>query len=450
MLSRAAARPPGGAAAGLDPPGAPRPRSRCTRAAACRSSSPGRRRSLGMTDLVLVVVLLAAAAGARLAARRPADGPVRRRPSRGAPRCRSSSRRATRRPRCPRCWSPCAALTVARRRGRRGRRRLPGRDGRGRPRRRRRPSCPRRPPAARLDRQGLGLPRRRRRHQWRPAALPRRRHRARARTRSTACSSCTTGTVGWCRCSPSTRSCAPTSSSRPTSTWCRCWPAAPSPVAPRRRPMAFGPCLLTSRADYERAGGHAAVRGEILDDVAAGGGLRPGRAAGALRRRRRSRSGCAAIPAGSRQLADGWTKNIASGASAAAPGPTLAAVLWISAHHAVAVGAAPRAGRGRDRVGRVPDGRATRACGRSPGWRSRRSCGRILRRIGSFRWWTWALFPVPPARLRRRLRAVGRAHGRYGARCAGAVATVDLRAGVLRLGGARRRPDARAGHAADG
>src|SRR4051812_25252807 len=39
---------------------------------------------------------------------------------------------------------------------------------------------------------------------------------------------------------------------------------------PRRRPPrgAFGPCLVTSAKDYRRAGGHAAVRGEILDDVA--------------------------------------------------------------------------------------------------------------------------------------------------------------------------------------
>jgi len=33
------------------------------------------------------------------------------------------------------------------------------------------------------------------------------------------------------------------------------------------RPMAFGPCLLTSRHDYASAGGHSMVLGEILDDV---------------------------------------------------------------------------------------------------------------------------------------------------------------------------------------
>ena len=31
--------------------------------------------------------------------------------------------------------------------------------------------------------------------------------------------------------------------------------------------MAFGPCLLTTVADYRAAGGHAAVRGEVVEDV---------------------------------------------------------------------------------------------------------------------------------------------------------------------------------------
>ncbi len=162
---------------------------------------------------------------------------------------------------------------------------------------------------------------------------------------------------------------------------------------PERRPMAFGPCLLTSRTDYERAGGHAVVRGEILDDVALAAayrraGLSVRCAVGGQSIRMRS------YPAGVRQLADGWTKNFASGASAAAPGPTLATVLWLSAHHAVAVGAtlavlvaatgwgAPLA---YGHLGLWALGWVGLA------WQLRA----ILRRIGSFRWWTWVLFPVP-------------------------------------------------------
>jgi 4,4'-diaponeurosporenoate glycosyltransferase len=162
---------------------------------------------------------------------------------------------------------------------------------------------------------------------------------------------------------------------------------------PSRRPMAFGPCLLTSRADYERAGGHAGVRGEILDDVELAAayhraGLPVRCAVGGQSVRMRS------YPGGVRQLADGWTKNFASGASATAPGPALAAGLWMSAHHAVAVGAALVL------VDAVTSWGAPLAHGHPTLWAlawvgvawQLRS---ILRRIGSFRWWTWVLFPVP-------------------------------------------------------
>jgi 4,4'-diaponeurosporenoate glycosyltransferase len=162
---------------------------------------------------------------------------------------------------------------------------------------------------------------------------------------------------------------------------------------PSDRPMAFGPCLLTSRTDYERAGGHAAVRGEILDDVQLAAayhraGLPVRCVTGGQSIRMRS------YPGGLRQLADGWTKNFASGASAAAPASTLAAVVWVSAHHAVAVGGARALGRAVSRRG------APSTYGRLAGWAvawvglawQLRS---VLHRIGSFRWWTWAVFPVP-------------------------------------------------------
>jgi 4,4'-diaponeurosporenoate glycosyltransferase len=162
---------------------------------------------------------------------------------------------------------------------------------------------------------------------------------------------------------------------------------------PSRRAMAFGPCLLTSRADYERAGGHDAVRAEVLDDVRLAAayqraGLPVRCAAGGAAVRMRS------YPDGVRQLVGGWTKNIASGASAAAPGPAAATVLWVGAHHAVAVGAAlalVRAGTGWE---------SPLAWG-SPlawavGWAGLAGQLRaVLRRAGSFRWWAWALFPVP-------------------------------------------------------
>jgi 4,4'-diaponeurosporenoate glycosyltransferase len=161
---------------------------------------------------------------------------------------------------------------------------------------------------------------------------------------------------------------------------------------PGRQPMAFGPCLLTSRADYERAGGHAAVREEILDDVSLAiaydqAGLPVWCAVGGRSIRMRS------YPGGIGQLADGWTKNFASGAAAAAPSAALAAVLWVSAHHAVAVGASlsviesttgwgASLAHGHPLLWAMAWGAAA--------WQLRS----ILRRIGSFGWWTWLLFPV--------------------------------------------------------
>jgi 4,4'-diaponeurosporenoate glycosyltransferase len=162
---------------------------------------------------------------------------------------------------------------------------------------------------------------------------------------------------------------------------------------PERRAMAFGPCLLTSRSDYEAAGGHAAVRGEILDDVALAAayrraGLPVTCAVGGRSVRMRM------YPGGSGQLAEGWTKNFASGAAAADPGPTVVSVLWLAAHHAVAVATARAVLRTVTR---------SRAPAASPSlvlcviswagvaWQLRS----VLDRIGSFRWWTWAVFPAP-------------------------------------------------------
>ena len=160
-----------------------------------------------------------------------------------------------------------------------------------------------------------------------------------------------------------------------------------------KRPMAFGPCLLTSRGDYERSGGHAAVRGEILDDVSLAvaydkAGLPVRCAAGGQSIRMRS------YPGGIRQLAGGWTKNFASGAAAAALGPALGSVLWVCSQHVVAVAAilplvAVATGRSAQpahwHLALVAFAWLVVA------WQLRS----ILRRIGSFRWWTWLLFPVP-------------------------------------------------------
>jgi 4,4'-diaponeurosporenoate glycosyltransferase len=97
-------------------------------------------------------------------------------------------------------------------------------------------------------------------------------------------------------------------------------------------------------------------------------------------------------PAGVGQLVSGWTKNIASGAAAADPRASVATVLWISVHHAVAAGvllSLAGAVAGRDLA-------AGSAIVWALGWLvTSWQLRRLLHRAGTFRWWTWALFPVP-------------------------------------------------------
>ncbi|MEO6018974.1 MAG: glycosyltransferase [Knoellia sp.] len=157
-----------------------------------------------------------------------------------------------------------------------------------------------------------------------------------------------------------------------------------------RRPMAFGPCLLTTRSDYLLAGGHAGVRSAILDDAelaAAYGrvGLPVTCTIGGEAVRMRM------YPRGLRQLVEGWTKNIASGATEAEPRSSVIAVAWVGTHFAVAAGL----------LGLVLD--LATGSDLSP---TAAACPvayavvaaemrHHLRRIGTFRWWTWAVFPLP-------------------------------------------------------
>jgi 4,4'-diaponeurosporenoate glycosyltransferase len=103
--------------------------------------------------------------------------------------------------------------------------------------------------------------------------------------------------------------------------------AAADRVAPRG---AFGPCLLTTAADYRRVGGHEAVRGSVLDDLALSDRyrlaglpvhLRAGRGSVAYRM----------YPDGLRSLVEGFTKNLAGGARAVGPLRSLLVAGWLAA-----------------------------------------------------------------------------------------------------------------------
>ncbi len=91
----------------------------------------------------------------------------------------------------------------------------------------------------------------------------------------------------------------------------------------------FGPCLVCTREDYRRTGGHAVVKNEVLEDVALGRTMAEkgveltnfaGRGAVSFRM----------YPGGLREVTDGWTKNFARGAMTTAPLLLLMISAWIA------------------------------------------------------------------------------------------------------------------------
>lgn len=152
--------------------------------------------------------------------------------------------------------------------------------------------------------------------------------------------------------------------------------------------MAFGPCLMTTVADYRAVGGHAAVRGEVIEDVHLARRYRtvglPVRCLGGG-----DAVGFRMYPGGPRQLVEGWTKNIASGAGLSPPWALVGTVAWICACVAVALAGV------RDALSwALGDGPAPwvavaawAAVAIELGW--------MLGRIGTWRVWAAVLFPVP-------------------------------------------------------
>jgi 4,4'-diaponeurosporenoate glycosyltransferase len=93
---------------------------------------------------------------------------------------------------------------------------------------------------------------------------------------------------------------------------------------------AFGPLLITSRDDYLAVGGHGAVRGQVVEDLALAARYREsGRPLAVLDGGSQVRFRM--YPEGLGQLVEGWTKNFAVGAGATPPLRLLAIVIWVTA-----------------------------------------------------------------------------------------------------------------------
>jgi 4,4'-diaponeurosporenoate glycosyltransferase len=90
----------------------------------------------------------------------------------------------------------------------------------------------------------------------------------------------------------------------------------------------FGPCAVMSRAHYFEIGGHTAVRGAVVEDLALGEGLAkhsiPIHCYGG-----RGTISARMYPNGIRDLVDGWSKGFATGAGMARIPLLLAIIAWI-------------------------------------------------------------------------------------------------------------------------
>lgn len=98
----------------------------------------------------------------------------------------------------------------------------------------------------------------------------------------------------------------------------------------------YGPVILMTPADYWQIGGHEAVKGSIVEDVALGLALKQA----GLPYKTFIGDGSVAFrmyPGGFRSLVQGWTKNLASGAAKAPLHLLTASFLWITSMMSVPV-----------------------------------------------------------------------------------------------------------------
>lgn len=149
--------------------------------------------------------------------------------------------------------------------------------------------------------------------------------------------------------------------------------------------MAFGPCLITSRSDYDAVGGHTSptVRSQVIEDIALARCFRAaGRPVSVLGGRTMVRFRM--YPGGLRQLIDGWNRSLGVGARGTSPVAIVGPFLWVW-------GALMAAWDGLGAVAggphRVVDAVVYAVWAVQIGW--------MLRRIGRFGVLTAAVFPVP-------------------------------------------------------
>jgi 4,4'-diaponeurosporenoate glycosyltransferase len=157
-----------------------------------------------------------------------------------------------------------------------------------------------------------------------------------------------------------------------------------SPLRRGRTSGAFGPCVVCDTATYRSVGGHAAVRGEVLEDLALGAlfdaaGV-PTRGAGG-----RHTIEFRMYPDGVGQLIAGWTKNFASGSATIGRLRLVLSLLWVS----TLVGTAVEALWWLTGTGNLPTLAVWAA------WAAVATQLRLMfRQLGNFGWWPALAYPV--------------------------------------------------------
>lgn len=185
----------------------------------------------------------------------------------------------------------------------------------------------------------------------------------------------------------------------------------------------FGQFLMIDKDDYRRAGGHEKVRGRILENFFMAANLRK---AGVplVCRGGRGTLGVRMYPSGPGELVSGWSKAFLSGA-AGVPRPLLAlTVAWITGE--VLAFAIPILAAIAHPEALLP--------GLALYMLHSVQTGLMLRRIGSFRPFTWLFYPIPLLFFFALMAAAftGRMLGR----------TVSWKGRTIRAGDGRDQPDA--------
>ena len=165
-----------------------------------------------------------------------------------------------------------------------------------------------------------------------------------------------------------------------------------TPAGAKARPNgAFGPCLVCRRQDYLASGGHRSEASAVLDDFALSrafdrAGL-PVRCLGG-----RGAVSFRMYADGLGQMVEGWSKNFAAGAGSLSTALQLLAMVWTFGCVGSFFGLA-----GAPTLGDLAGEPLPRAVGAALYVLYMAQLWWMLRRIGSFSWWAWLLYPVPLA-----------------------------------------------------